>query len=114
MAGENSALPYGSPSNKDLGDAFGAPVFEGEHTWTMYLNGFIEQGGRVSIPTASGELQISFPNPFTKQLLNIQLQPLHSSGASGGTVKLNSESLNGFTIINAGEAKSYYWRAIGV
>jgi hypothetical protein len=87
--------------------------------WDITLAGLKIQGGRVTVG-AETSLAINFPSSFTTKVLGIFTQAIHNTTTAG--TALNEQSglvnsgftLNGFTLINDGVAKDFFWWAAGI
>lgn len=114
MSNNNSILPFGVASLRELQETAGITRFEGD-SWNQVVGGLILQGGRASIGTNSS-LPIAFPVPYPKKVLGIFTQgiyPVISVAAGENEGVLGEITLIGFSFGNDATAKDYYWWAIG-
>lgn len=120
MASENSVIPYLDASNKDLTEAAGITRISGASAteWNQLINGLIFQGGLSPSIALDSSQAILFSVVFPTKCLGVFLQAVYSPAGAGnensGLVSTAGLSTSGFTLINDGTAKQFYWWAIGI
>jgi len=107
----NSTIPYNSPSLQELADTVGITQFQGTDSWFQVLGGLILQGGKVDIPDPA-DVSITFPAPYSKQVLGIFIEEIDGVGSVYTVVQ--TFNLTGFTIRHNHSGYSAFWFAIGV
>lgn len=120
MANENSVVPYFNASTKELTEAAGITRLSGASAteWNQLINGLIFQGGLSPVIALDTAQAITFSVVFPTAVLGVFVQAIHAPAGAGnentGLVSTAGLSTSGFTLINDGTAKQFYWWAIGI
>jgi hypothetical protein len=115
VSNTNAIIPYSEVSPEELANTIGITQFPSADAWYQTIGGLLIQGGLTSSIALNTSVLVDFNQAFNKQVLGVFVQARYTSGATNeNTGMVDSILLNRFTLRNGGDAKTFYWWAIGV